>query len=80
MMALSACTTTTQTVALKPTIDAALRVECAPLPLLDAKVGDDLREAVLRNRVRSEAVHSECSDKLAGVLQAVGAVLIKRGE
>ncbi len=53
-----------------------MRIECAPLPLLDAQVGDDLREAVLRNRVRSEAVHEECMAKHKGVLQAVGAAVI----
>ena len=71
MLILSACTTT-QAPLQKPQIDAALRVLCEPLPPLVANVGDDLREAVLLNRIASDAAHDECAARHRAVLKAVG--------
>lgn len=71
MLTLSACTTT-QAPLQKPQIDAALRVACEPLPPLTASIGSDLREAVLLNRVASDAAHDECTERHRAVLKAVG--------
>ena len=76
MLILSACTTV-QAPLQKPQIDAALRVACEPLPQLVASIGDDLREAVLLNRVASDAVHDDCAAHHRAVLRAVGVEVIE---
>ena len=76
MLISSACTTVSAPLQ-KPQIDAALRVPCEPLPPLVANVGDDLREAVLLNRVASEAVHDECAARHRAVLKGVGVDVIE---
>ena len=72
MMSLSACTTTVATPPPKPYLDAALRQPCEPLPPLVLKKGQDLKAAVLLNRVDSEVVHEVCASRLMAVLQALG--------
>jgi hypothetical protein len=49
----------------------ALTAPCEPLPLLTVEIGQDLRPAVLQNRVDSERVHAECSARHRAVIQAV---------
>ncbi|WP_133621256.1 hypothetical protein [Hydromonas duriensis] len=58
----------------KPYLDVALRQPCAPLPQLRINSNQDLKAAVLRNRIDSEAVHEECASRLLAVLQAMGMI------
>jgi hypothetical protein len=44
---------------------------CEPLPSLDVQIGQDLRPAILENRVEAERVHAECSARHRAVIQAV---------
>lgn len=60
----------------KPYIDAALRKKCAPLPKLDVAVGDDLKAAILLNRIQSEAVHDVCAARGDSILKAIGVDVI----
>ena len=77
ILILSACTTTAQAPLQKLQIDASLRVVCEPLPKITASVGDDLREAILLNRVASDAVHDDCAARHRAVLRAVGVEVIE---
>lgn len=44
---------------------------CEPLPRLVVADGQDLRPAILDNRVESERVHAECTAKHRAVVNAV---------
>ena len=55
-----------------PYIDAALRKKCAPLPKLSVEIGDDLKAAILLNRIQSEAVHDVCAARGDSILKATG--------
>lgn len=52
-------------------LPAALTAPCDPLPALQVEPGQDLRPAILSNRVESERVHAECSARHRAVIQAV---------
>ena len=71
MLSLSACSTapTAEPVAIR--LPATLTAPCEPLPALAVEPGQDLRPAILSNRVESERVHAECSARHRAVLQAI---------
>lgn len=49
-----------------------LRIQCTQLPKLEVTEGQDMRQALLQNSVRSVLVHEVCADRLVKVLKAVG--------
>ena len=57
---------------IKPKISKELLEPCGKLPKLDAKAGEPIEEAVLRNRALSESAMELCSAKHVGVLTSVG--------
>lgn len=69
ILILSACSTPAEPVRIRLTAE--LVKPCEPLPMLDVATGEDLRPAILSNRVESERVHSECMAKHKAVIQAV---------
>ena len=71
LLALSACTTPVG-IPIKPKISKELLEPCGGLPKLDAKAGEPIEEAVLRNRALSESAMTLCSAKHVGVLTSVG--------
>jgi hypothetical protein len=71
MLILSGCSTAPPAEPVPVRLPAALVAPCEPLPALAVEPGQDLRPAVLQNRVESERVHAECSARHRAVIQAV---------
>ena len=69
---LISCAATTPAPPVRPQISDAIRAPCEPLPPLAVADGDDMRPALLRNRIDSERVHAECSARHRAALRAVG--------
>lgn len=73
LLILSACTTIVRVPVINEIqVSEDLKKPCAELPLITAKAGSNLEEAVLLNRVESEAVLATCAAKHLGVLTAAG--------
>jgi hypothetical protein len=69
-MSLSGCSTPPAE-PVRVRLPAALVQPCDPLPPLAVSPGEDLRPAILSNRVEAERVHSECIARHRAVVQAI---------
>jgi hypothetical protein len=78
ILTFSGCSTT-KVEPVKPVISDEIRVACEPLPELKAEVGKDMRQALLKNRAESVAVHETCAARHRGALRAVGVEPISQG-
>lgn len=70
MLSLSGCSTPpAEPVQIR--LPASMTAPCEPLPKLAVETGQDLRPAVLANRVESERVHAECMARHRALVDAV---------